>query len=198
MNRRTPKRGSVYAARSVRGQPRQEPAMRKFSRPAAAISAATLGLALLILTPSAAQAAGTVHGCGYGFVCVYPQDKGWNGDHPSYAWQTYGAHNLSNQIRISLRPEQPVRRGLRLRVQRLQRHRQPGLPRHRSRAGVQRLPHAGQLHRAHLRATILTLLVRTVPPTLFSTPRPRVRSAAAGGRALRQCVTTTTEAVWER
>lgn len=72
--------------------------MRKFSRPAAAISAATLGLALLTLTPTAAQAAGTVHGCGYGFVCVYPQDKGWNGDHPSYAWQTYGAHNLSNQF----------------------------------------------------------------------------------------------------
>lgn len=72
--------------------------MRKLSRPAAAISAATLGLALLILTSSAAQAVGTVHRCGSGFVCVYPQDKGWNGDHPSYARRTYGAHILSNQF----------------------------------------------------------------------------------------------------
>lgn len=45
-----------------------------------------------------AQAASTVHGCPYGYVCVYPQDKGWNNDVPSLKFYTYGGHNLSNQL----------------------------------------------------------------------------------------------------
>lgn len=46
---------------------------------------------------TAAQAAGTVEGCPSGYVCLYPQDAGWNGGVPSHKWYTYGAHNLSNQ-----------------------------------------------------------------------------------------------------
>ena len=48
--------------------------------------------------PSVPRAAGTVHGCPLGYVCVYPQNKGLNGDHPSLFFYTYGAHNLSNQF----------------------------------------------------------------------------------------------------
>jgi hypothetical protein len=39
----------------------------------------------------------TVHGCPSGAVCIYPQDAGWNGDHPSDVYFSYGAHNLVNQ-----------------------------------------------------------------------------------------------------
>ncbi|MFJ1586491.1 hypothetical protein ACIOC1_24615 [Streptomyces sp. NPDC088197] len=42
-------------------------------------------------------AGGTVHGCPYGAVCVYPNDTDWGNDHPSFVYWSYGAHNLSNQ-----------------------------------------------------------------------------------------------------
>ncbi|MFV8186341.1 hypothetical protein [Streptomyces sp. AF1B] len=51
-------------------------------------------------TASAATAAGTVEGCPSGYVCIYPQDAGWNGGHPSLKYYTYGAHNLSNQYGV--------------------------------------------------------------------------------------------------
>lgn len=43
-------------------------------------------------------AAGTVHGCPEGYACIYPQDAGWNGDHPSQMWYYYGTYQLSNQF----------------------------------------------------------------------------------------------------
>lgn len=49
------------------------------------------------LTAPGAQAAGRAHGCPYGAVCIYPQNKGWNGDRPSLTYWSYGPHNLSNQ-----------------------------------------------------------------------------------------------------
>ncbi len=45
----------------------------------------------------AMQAVGTVHGCPSGYACIYPQDAGWNGDHPSQTWYSYGTYQLSNQ-----------------------------------------------------------------------------------------------------
>jgi hypothetical protein len=46
-----------------------------------------------------AQAAGKkVHGCPSGAVCVYPRGAGWNNNHPSYFFYSYGAHNLKNQV----------------------------------------------------------------------------------------------------
>ena len=48
---------------------------------------------------SAQAASGTVHGCPRGAVCLYPQDKGWNGDHPQAGgvFYSYGPHNLKGQ-----------------------------------------------------------------------------------------------------
>jgi hypothetical protein len=60
----------------------------------AALGAAVLSQALL--APSA-EAAGPAHGCPYGAVCVYPQNRGWNGDRPSLKYWSYGPHNLSHQ-----------------------------------------------------------------------------------------------------
>lgn len=45
-----------------------------------------------------AQVRATVQGCPSGAVCVYPQNAGWNGGHPSLFFYSYGAHNLSNQV----------------------------------------------------------------------------------------------------
>jgi hypothetical protein len=53
--------------------------------------------ALLAAAPQPVDAA-TAHGCASGYVCVYPQNAGWNGDRPSLRFYTYGAHNLSNQF----------------------------------------------------------------------------------------------------
>jgi hypothetical protein len=64
------------------------------------IIGATVGAVTIALAAGAApaQAAGTIQGCPSGYVCLYPQNAGWNGGHPSYKWYTYGAHNLSNQF----------------------------------------------------------------------------------------------------
>src|SRR5512143_3515740 len=40
------------------------------------------------------------HGCPDGAVCIYPQNAGWAGDHPSNFYYSYGYHNLSNQYGI--------------------------------------------------------------------------------------------------
>jgi hypothetical protein len=42
--------------------------------------------------------AATFQGCPDGYVCVYPQNKGYNGGVPSLRFFTYGPHNLSNQF----------------------------------------------------------------------------------------------------
>lgn len=64
---------------------------------ACAVTGASVLVALGSGSPPA-QAAGSYQGCGAGFVCLYPQNAGWNGGHPSYRWLTYGPHNLSNQF----------------------------------------------------------------------------------------------------
>jgi hypothetical protein len=58
-------------------------------------------VALLFASVAAApgaQAVGTIHGCNFGYFCIYPQNAGWNGDHPSLQFYSYGAHNLTNQL----------------------------------------------------------------------------------------------------
>jgi hypothetical protein len=50
-----------------------------------------------VATP-AAQAAATIQGCPAGYVCIYPQNAGWNGGHPSAKYYDYGTYNLSNQF----------------------------------------------------------------------------------------------------
>jgi hypothetical protein len=69
--------------------------MRRITKTAAAAAVATG--ALLSFGVTEAQAA-TIHGCPSGYVCVYPENAGWNGDRPSLKYYTYGAHNLSNQF----------------------------------------------------------------------------------------------------
>ena len=64
------------------------------------IAIAVATVAVVAATASSAEAAGTVHGCPSGYVCVYPQSRGWNGDRPSLRFYTYRAHNLSNQFGI--------------------------------------------------------------------------------------------------
>ncbi|GHP01113.1 hypothetical protein KSF_111600 [Reticulibacter mediterranei] len=44
-----------------------------------------------------AAPAGTIHGCPSGYVCIYPQNAGWNGDKPSLKYYYYGVYQLSNQ-----------------------------------------------------------------------------------------------------
>jgi hypothetical protein len=59
-----------------------------------------VALAAALITPAlvapTASAAGTVHGCPYGAVCIYPQNAGWNRDRPALVYWAYGPHNLSN------------------------------------------------------------------------------------------------------
>lgn len=62
----------------------------------AAVAMTAAALPLTVTSP--AHAAGTVYGCPYGAVCVYPENAGWNGSHPSLIFYSYGAHNLSNQL----------------------------------------------------------------------------------------------------
>ncbi|MEU4918696.1 hypothetical protein AB0G29_04885 [Streptomyces parvus] len=48
-------------------------------------------------TAGAAEAAGAIHGCPSGAVCVYP-GAGWNGDKPIYRFYSYGVHKIYNQF----------------------------------------------------------------------------------------------------
>lgn len=50
--------------------------------------------------PDSHPRAVTRHGCPAGAVCVYPRNKGWNGDRPSLVFFSFGAHNLSNQFGV--------------------------------------------------------------------------------------------------
>jgi hypothetical protein len=44
---------------------------------------------------TAAQAA-SYQGCDTGYVCLYPENRGWNNGRPSHRWYYYGTYNLSN------------------------------------------------------------------------------------------------------
>ncbi|GHO97549.1 hypothetical protein KSF_075970 [Reticulibacter mediterranei] len=59
----------------------------------AALSSDKVASASLI-TP----APGFNHGCPVGYFCIYPQDKGWNGDRPSLKYYRYGVYQLHNQV----------------------------------------------------------------------------------------------------
>jgi hypothetical protein len=59
----------------------------------ATVIAVSLG-GMVAATPASAA----TQGCPSGAVCIYPQNAGWNGGHPSLIYFTYGAHNLSNQV----------------------------------------------------------------------------------------------------
>jgi hypothetical protein len=40
----------------------------------------------------------STQGCESGWVCIYPENTGWNGGRPSHSYYHYGAHNLVNQF----------------------------------------------------------------------------------------------------
>ncbi|MFF7153964.1 hypothetical protein [Streptomyces sp. NPDC008139] len=68
--------------------------MRKITRGAAVLAAAAATVTVLGATQAHAEG---VHGCPVGAVCVYPGSD-YNNDHPSLAFYSYGAHNLSGQL----------------------------------------------------------------------------------------------------
>jgi len=71
--------------------------MRTMKRIVATVAVAAATTAVLAgMTGTAAQAA-TVHGCGTGWVCLYPQGAGWNSDRPSQKWYNYGNYPLYDQ-----------------------------------------------------------------------------------------------------
>lgn len=44
------------------------------------------------------EQASTIQGCDDGFVCIYPENAGWNNGVPSATYFFYGPANLSNQF----------------------------------------------------------------------------------------------------
>ncbi|MFF9592967.1 hypothetical protein ACF1FX_27805 [Streptomyces sp. NPDC014646] len=46
---------------------------------------------------TAAEAAGTIHGCPSGAVCLYPNGS-WANDKPTYKFYSYAVHKIYNQI----------------------------------------------------------------------------------------------------
>ena len=63
-----------------------------------ASTVAVFGAVMAIVVPNASAApAGTYEGCPSGYVCMYPQNAGWNGGVPEHTWYHYGAYNLSNE-----------------------------------------------------------------------------------------------------
>jgi hypothetical protein len=72
--------------------------MRKLMRNVSAITlAAGAVMSVGAATATSASAAGSYEGCPSGYVCLYPENAGWNGGHPSALYYYYGAYNLSNQ-----------------------------------------------------------------------------------------------------
>ena len=76
--------------------------MRKLKamRTAAALVLATGAVMTVSATQAQAKPAATIHGCPEGYVCIYPENAGWNNDVPSHKYYTYGYHNLSNMYGI--------------------------------------------------------------------------------------------------
>ncbi len=68
-------------------------------RRSAIVAAALIALLSLTQAPTPAYAA-EYQGCPDGWVCLYPQNAGWNGGHPSHKWFRYGSYDLSNQLGI--------------------------------------------------------------------------------------------------
>ncbi|MFI1415891.1 hypothetical protein ACH4Y0_39135 [Streptomyces sp. NPDC020707] len=74
--------------------------MRRIARAAAAVSLALGVLTTVGSTAANAAAAGSYHGCQDGYVCIYPQDAGWNNDQPSHVYYNYGTYNLSGMYGV--------------------------------------------------------------------------------------------------
>lgn len=97
---RTDRTGPTLDGRRGKG----ERFTRKMGRKAAAVTfsagALLTGAAATATSAGAAPAAGTQEGCPYGYVCIYPQNAGWNGGHPESngKYFHYGAYNLHNQF----------------------------------------------------------------------------------------------------
>jgi hypothetical protein len=53
-----------------------------------------------IMAGAATSALAATQGCPSGYVCIYPENTGWNGGVPSLRYYRYGAHNLSGQYGI--------------------------------------------------------------------------------------------------
>jgi phospholipase A2-like protein len=72
---------------------------RRTSAATFAAVALLAGGASVAATPAGATGP-SLHGCPYGAVCVYPQNRGLNGGHPEPGgvYFSYGAHNLRNQL----------------------------------------------------------------------------------------------------
>jgi hypothetical protein len=73
--------------------------MRKLKAMRTAAALALAAGALVTATATQAQAV-TRHGCPDGYVCIYPENAGWNNDVPSHKYYTYGYHNLSNMVGV--------------------------------------------------------------------------------------------------
>ncbi|WP_327156626.1 hypothetical protein [Streptomyces tubercidicus] len=76
--------------------------LKRAGMAAAAVAALLVPAGVVVGTagPAAAAKAATTQGCPYGAVCIYPQNAGWNGGHPSHFYYSYGAHNLSNMVGV--------------------------------------------------------------------------------------------------
>jgi hypothetical protein len=49
-------------------------------------------------TTANAAVATSTQGCPSGYVCMYPQNAGWNNGVPSVKWYNYGNYNLSGVV----------------------------------------------------------------------------------------------------
>jgi hypothetical protein len=68
------------------------------ARSAAALVLAASAAMTVGATDARAAATGPTAGCPDGAVCIYPRDAAFNGNRPSHALFSFGAHNLSNQF----------------------------------------------------------------------------------------------------
>lgn len=59
--------------------------------------AVSVAAGAVMMSAPAAQAASLYEGCPAGWVCMYPQNAGWNSGHPEHMWYSYGNYNLSNE-----------------------------------------------------------------------------------------------------
>ncbi|UUN30588.1 hypothetical protein [Streptomyces sp. FIT100] len=73
--------------------------MRNMMTTAAALVLAAGAVTVAGATQAQAGAA-AYHGCPDGYVCIYPENAGWNNDQPSHKYYTYGYHNLSNMYGV--------------------------------------------------------------------------------------------------
>jgi hypothetical protein len=71
--------------------------MNKLVRPLVAV---VLVVGTMLVGGAATASAATYAGCPSGYACLYPQDAGWNGGHPSALYYRYGSYNLTNQFGI--------------------------------------------------------------------------------------------------